>query len=140
MTHFSYTLALALRLYFSVISFKSSKCARIRISLDGLWILIILVYSHTLYTSLSILHCPRVGNSGGNEKTVSGQHLWCIANEYVCVCVCELLIGMVYWWNSGMLHWWSRSIGNICYCRSSFVHSFNDFYTSCITENNQRSM
>ena len=42
-----------------------------KVSYNGLWILIILVYSHTLYTSLSILHCPQVGDSNGSKKTVS---------------------------------------------------------------------
>ena len=55
----------------STFSFTSFKCARMKISLNGMWILVILLYSHGVYTSLSILHCPQVGDSNGQKKTVS---------------------------------------------------------------------
>lgn len=59
--------------------------ACMKISLDGLWILVLLVYSHIVYTSVSILHCPQVGDSNGHKKAVSTLHLKCLTIMHACV-------------------------------------------------------
>ena len=78
-------LFIRLCIYFSL---KLCKYGNMKISYDGLWILAILVYSHTVYASLSILHCPQVGNSNGEKKIVSK----CVAIHDKCDAGCLIYL------------------------------------------------
>ncbi|XP_065897582.1 uncharacterized protein [Dysidea avara] len=41
-----------------------------RTSWDGVWTLVMLIFSHLVYTSVSILHCPSLEDDNGNKKLI----------------------------------------------------------------------
>ena len=41
----------------------------------GIWTIVLLLYPHTFYTAMSILHCPSIPDNNGQYTKVSPIHL-----------------------------------------------------------------
>ena len=99
------------------------------------WLLLILIYTHTVHTSMSILNCPSVpfnGTQAGVSHSVYAKlpsSLFFVLSALVCGRPCHLL------------HRRSCSFGSVCYsCAGALCsgHS-NQFHTFCLPNWGERN-
>jgi len=77
------------------------------VKINGIWTLLLL-YSHAMYTSLSILHCPSI------------QQLW--VGDVVVYLVYWFYLVLVLWWNCWVLSWWwPHCTGSMGHCNVNFL-------------------
>jgi len=67
----------------------------------GLWWIVLLLYSPTVHTSMSILQCTRVKSQNGFTKSVG----YYVHNFLSCGLYPNLSIVLVHKWRDRMLHW-----------------------------------
>ena len=75
----------------------------------GVWWVLLLLYSHVVYTSMTVLNCPSITDTdgatsavreGGREKTILNDYTVTLSPSAV---VCE--------WRGEVFHWWPHSSG-----------------------------
>ena len=56
-------------------------CRGIKVNYSGVWLIVMLLFNQVVYTSASVLNCPRLADENGTISSV------CVSRS-LCVCAC----------------------------------------------------